>query len=99
MSKFDVKEVAASVKTAEEFDAILVDFKKRNPLKFAEKVANGEFERFRAGLVGGAVVPPPVVTLPNKKALLDLAVANGLALDGTETKEKLVELLKEKNLL
>lgn len=50
----DVKEEygRASVKTVQEFDEVLESFKKRNPEKYAIKMASGEFDRFRATLLG-----------------------------------------------
>lgn len=50
----DVKEEVqrTSVKTVQEFDELLENFKKRNPEKYAIKMASGEFDRFRATLLG-----------------------------------------------
>lgn len=36
------------VQSAEEFEALLAEYKKSNPEKFAEKEKKGEFDRFRA---------------------------------------------------
>lgn len=52
MTKFDVKEaaVSTSVQTVEELDALLGQFKKSNPAKYAAKVASGEFDALRKKL-------------------------------------------------
>lgn len=53
----DVKEESnrTSVKTVQEFDALLEQFAKSNPEKYAIKMANGEFEKFRKTLSGADV--------------------------------------------
>lgn len=43
--------------TAVEFDAFLKEYKQQNPQKFAIKMANGEFDRYRKTLEGNNVVP------------------------------------------
>lgn len=52
MSKFDVKEPVLNVQTLEEFEALLEDYKRTNPAKFALKEANGEFDKVRKTLPG-----------------------------------------------
>jgi Cft2 family RNA processing exonuclease len=53
-TKIDVKEEVerTSVQTVQEFDELLEKFQKTNPEKYAIKMANGEFDRFRATLLG-----------------------------------------------
>lgn len=50
MSTFDVKQFSLSVQTVAEFDALLEKYKKQDPEKYFDKVANGEFDKFRATL-------------------------------------------------
>ena len=42
-------------KTVEEFDALLVKYKKQSPKQYAKKEKKGEFDRFRAKLGGKKV--------------------------------------------
>lgn len=58
----DVKEEVerTSVQTVQEFDALLEKFKKTNPEKYAIKMANGEFDRFRATLRNDLGAAPEV---------------------------------------
>lgn len=47
----DVKQDIQSVRTVEEFDALLEVYKKQNPQKYAIKLGSGEYDKFRATLV------------------------------------------------
>lgn len=45
--------------TALEFDEFLKEYEQQNPEKFAIKMANGEFEKYRKTLAGGDVKVEP----------------------------------------
>jgi hypothetical protein len=77
--------VEPAVQTVEEFDALLEQYKQQNPVKFAQKEANGDFERQRSKLFGSKAkeVKPEKKVEPKKEAQ-----------EVEESKEEKVELPK-----
>lgn len=86
--------------TVEEYDAFLEAYKAKNPVKYAQKEARGEFEKFRQTLPGYV---PPQSSAPSKLEELSKAELKKLAeekeveLKGTESKAELLEMLKDLN--